>query len=139
MKGKGFSTCLICDSEDDLFLGNQLVLNVVRARYKTNNVSSNLFYKIRKIINDSKKSIQFDVMLQNTKICVQCVGRLHQLNEFCAHIAVVPLNYDDENGKEICTICQQSYSSCEIVPSTYLIGVDLTTFLKVSYSSIILN
>jgi hypothetical protein len=113
MEGKGFSSCLLCESQTDLLMGSQLVLNIIKARYETD---------------------VFDVMLQNTKICMKCIGRLQQLNEFCANNDVAAPNSsdDEENDKKSCDMCQLQFSSCEILPPNKLIAdkIDLTKWLK---------
>ena len=39
MKGKGFSTCLMCESKKDLLMGSQLIINIIQTRFETDEVS----------------------------------------------------------------------------------------------------
>ena len=76
-------------------------------------------------------------MLQNTKICMKCIGRLQQLNEFCANKDIVPPNSSDDkdNGKKSCDMCQLQFSSFEILPPNKTIAheIDLNKWLKVNF------
>ncbi|XP_070504553.1 uncharacterized protein [Chironomus tepperi] len=108
MKGKGFSSCLMCESQNDLILGNQLILRIIQARYETD---------------------IFDVMLQNTKMCPKCIGRFQQLNEFCAIVEIAASdNHSPDNDKINCGMCHYQYSPYEIMPSSNT--VDSVKWLK---------
>ncbi|KAL7033830.1 hypothetical protein ACKWTF_007734 [Chironomus riparius] len=113
MKGKGFSSCLMCESQTDLLMGSQLVLNIIRKRFTTD---------------------VFDVMLQNTKICMKCIGRLQQLNEFCANNEFVAPSSSDDNdiGKKLCYMCRLPFSFYEILPPNKSIAneIDRNKWLK---------
>jgi len=39
MRGKGFSSCLLCESEKDLLLGDKLIQKIIKLRYGTDTVS----------------------------------------------------------------------------------------------------
>lgn len=39
MIGKGFSACLLCESEKDLLLGDKLIQKIIKLRYGTDAVS----------------------------------------------------------------------------------------------------
>lgn len=59
-------------------------------------------------------------MLQNTKICAKCIGRLHQINDFCASMEIVSQKKSIINGvmdKKCCDYCGIECSDYEFVPN----------------------
>lgn len=72
-------------------------------------------------------------MLQHTKVCIKCIGRLQQLNDFCSYNEIASPKYKSEDDK-ICDMCRLSYSSYEIIPPSKSIADDIefTKWLKVS-------
>lgn len=75
-------------------------------------------------------------MLQNTKICMKCIGRLQQLNEFCANNEFVAPSSSDDNdiGKKLCYMCRLPFSFYEILPPNKSIAneIDKNKWLKAS-------
>lgn len=60
-------------------------------------------------------------MLKCTKLCIKCIGRLHQLYEFNRskenNDKIIPQNNPDESGVEMnCQICCQSFHKLEMIP-----------------------
>lgn len=75
-------------------------------------------------------------MLQSTNLCLKCIGRLQQLNDFCAS-AEMKGTKEQEDGKSSCDICCFAFSAFEIVPETTQVDLIFDKITHINWIKVI--
>lgn len=74
---------------------------------------------------------QYDIMLQNSKLCIKCIGRLQQLNDYCAGNELEGEFLNEEVGKLCCNLCRSLFSSDELITQAELILKETQTIPRI--------
>lgn len=135
MKGRGITSCLICDYKVEFaVINNYGILYGINLLYET--------YKVKQFHNFSQsfrqvsllfRLFQYNIMLQDTKICVKCAGRLHQLFDF----NLIKSNFDSRLGdaimnKNCCYFCEDGEPMKQEFKEIVEKAVTATKWAKVS-------
>ncbi|KAG5680447.1 hypothetical protein PVAND_009955 [Polypedilum vanderplanki] len=93
MSGPGFDKCLFCCVEDNLVYGRKFVVNAI-------NICCN--------------SHDYDLMMKNCKLCLQCIGRIQQVAEF-----VEVLNNSRVRFQDSCNLCFQNFDEDKFLSNNF--------------------
>lgn len=90
MRGRGATSCLICNDDQktcifnniSIIYGIRMLFDTHKVRIHWNFIISLNHFLLFTIKSNFILSLQYNIMLMSSKICIKCAGRLHQLFDF---------------------------------------------------------
>lgn len=107
MRGQGFSSCLVCKDDSGLILNSKFCQKIIETCFNTDEVIfAALFHNLMQFLTIFIY-FKFDAMLNITKMCFGCIGRLAQLHQFMTNkIALKDTAIENEDN---CGFCYKAY------------------------------